>query len=458
MGITASNTHETTTSGTHDDMVNAKPHFNFLGCLGMNFSISMTPLAIGTYLSLSIGTGGPPFFLYEFIFAGLGQIVLCVALAEMASGLPHSSGPAYWVVVLGPKALSRPLGYVVGWLTNACWFFISCASFLFLAQLTMALVEAAEPSYNPKVWHTYLIYCAFATNGFLVNLPRVFKVISWSLSASVFIINASALFIFISLLVRAHPKQSARTVFVDVVNKTGWDSDVVVFFLSILPGAASVGGLDSALHLTDEVDRPSKQIPMVMISSALLSFFTGIPSIIIYLFCNTNPEGLLDPVGGQPIIQLFFDAYDSKALSILASTFLIMCFTIAGWAALTSWNRLYWSFSRDRGFPFSQFSAKLSSSDDLPINALYINLLLIIALGAVQLGSTTAMNALLGGASLCGKSSFGIALALLLWRGRDSLPRDRWLNLGKYGVAVDAIAILWIVWMCIWISFPCTFR
>ncbi|KAK2743503.1 hypothetical protein FQN57_004800 [Myotisia sp. PD_48] len=431
-----------------------KVHFSVLSCLGVNFSISATPLAIGSYLALSIGTGGPPFFFYEFIFAGIGQIILCVALAELASSFPHSLGPAHWVAVLGPKKYGKQLGYMMGWLTNACWFFICAASYLFLSQLTMAIIEATIPSYAPKMWHTYLLYIGFTLNGLLVNLPGAFKMLSWSLKAAVFFINGSAVFVFVTLLARASPKQSARTVFLDVVNETGWTSNVVVFFLCILPGVAGVGGLDSAPHLTDEVDNPKKQIPQVMIGSALLSFFTGIPSILIYLFCNTNPEGLITPVGGQPIIQLFADAYNSTALTVLATLCIIITFNIAAWSALTSWSRLYWAFSKDGGLPFSKFTARLSSSHSFPINALVVNTGLLIAIGAIQIGSTTALNALLGGASLCGKTSWALSIGLLLWRGRGTLDEDRWLKLGHFGYVIDVLAVFWAVWVCVWISFP----
>ena len=72
--------------------VKPKVHFNLLSCLGVNFSITATPVAIGTYLALSIGTGGPPFFFFDFLYAGFFQIILCLALAELASAIPHSSG------------------------------------------------------------------------------------------------------------------------------------------------------------------------------------------------------------------------------------------------------------------------------------------------------------------------------------------------------------------------------
>lgn len=357
-------------------------------------------------------------------------------------------------MVLGPKRLGRLLGYIMGWSTVACWFFISAVTNLFLAQLIIGLAAATHDDYAPKDWHTYLVYAAMTLTAYVLALPKTHHIIGWILTASVVFINAAALLIFIALLVRANPKQSARTVFVDIVNETGWGSNVVVFFLSILPGVAAVGGIDSATHLADEMDNPGKQIPQVMIGSALLSFLIGIPSIIIYLFCTVDQAALLDPVGGQPVIQLFRDAFNSTGLTVTATICNILACACANFAALVSWSRLYWSFSRDGGLPFSAFTAKLSESESIPVNALTVCTILNLLIGLLQLGASTALNALLGAASLCGKSSWALCFAMLFWRGRDALDKDRWLNLGRFGLPIDIIAFIWAIWVCIWVSFP----
>lgn len=148
------------------------------------------------------------------------------------------------------------------------------------------------------------------------------------------------------------------------------------------------------------------------------------------------------------------DSFRSQGLTITATIALIVSFTIGGWAAFVSWSRLYWSFSRDGGLPFSNFTAKLSGEDAIPVNALTVCTGLNLAIGLLQLGASTALNALLGGASLCGKSSWALCFILLFWRGRDALDNDRWLNLGKFGYLIDGLAMLWAIWVCVWISFP----
>lgn len=72
--------------------VQPKVHFNLFQTLAMNFSITCTPLSIGAYLSLIVGLGGSPFYIWGFLFASVFQLILGLAVAEIASAIPHSSG------------------------------------------------------------------------------------------------------------------------------------------------------------------------------------------------------------------------------------------------------------------------------------------------------------------------------------------------------------------------------
>ena len=74
------------------EVLRPKVHFNLFQAIGMNFSVTATPVAVGAYLSLIIGLGGFPYFVWCFVFTGSFQLVLGLVLAEIASALPHSSG------------------------------------------------------------------------------------------------------------------------------------------------------------------------------------------------------------------------------------------------------------------------------------------------------------------------------------------------------------------------------
>lgn len=66
--------------------------FNLWSTLGLVYSVTATPVAIGSYLTFSLVLGGSPFYVYGYIFAVGFNIVLCIALAEISSLFPHPSG------------------------------------------------------------------------------------------------------------------------------------------------------------------------------------------------------------------------------------------------------------------------------------------------------------------------------------------------------------------------------
>lgn len=365
-----------------------------------------------------------------------------------------SLGPCFWVQHLAPPKYSRFLGYLTGWLTTALWWFLTAGANLFLCQLTLGAAQANNPGYQPPEWHYFLVYCAWATMNFLPNLPRLFKVLPYMLTAGVVIINASGLYLLVTLLVRATPKQSAHDVFVQVVNESGWPSNGVVFFLALTPGLLLVAGFDSVTHITDELETPTKQVPQVMIGSALLSAVTALIMAIVYSFCAVNVANLLNPYGHQPMIQLVFDSSRSRALATIASILMIVGGYLAAVATFTSWNRLYWSFAREGGLPFSRAMSKLSTRDALPVNAMLVNYVLTLGLGTIQLGSLTALNALAGSAVVCTTLTYSLLFGLLLWRGRNFLNADRWFNLGRFGNVAYVVAMVWCMFVTVWLCFP----
>lgn len=345
--------------------------------------------------------------------------------------------------------------YLIGWWTNCAWLCITAATNQYCADWIVATASAIYPEWEVQTWQTWLMCVGVSLIALLLNLPGGFKLLSYISRSAVVIINVTALFMIIALLVRANPKQSASVVFVEVVNTSGWESLGTVFFLSMLPGLACMGALDSALHLTDEVDNATKQVPQVMMGSFGLGALSGVITIIVLGFCNINPPALGNAPGGMALVQLFIDAYDSPALVLTTNVLFTICFAIASFSCLTSWSRLYWSFSRHEMLPFYRWTARLSSSDTLPINALILNTVLANLLTLIKIGNTTAMNAILGSVKLFISCAFIPCFALLLWRGRHPLDPNRWLNLGTFwGPILNVIAITWCLFISVWLCFP----
>lgn len=69
-----------------------KVHFSLWSAIGVQYSVTSAPIAIGTYLSLIIGLGGSPAYFWGYFMMGFFQLASCLAVCELASAIPHSSG------------------------------------------------------------------------------------------------------------------------------------------------------------------------------------------------------------------------------------------------------------------------------------------------------------------------------------------------------------------------------
>ncbi|KAF3024782.1 hypothetical protein E8E14_007757 [Neopestalotiopsis sp. 37M] len=434
--------------------IHMKKHFSLWSSLGVQFSVTASPLTLGTYLSLNMGVGGAPGYFWGFIFVGVFQLIGTLVTAEIASSLPHSSGPAYWVVALAPSKFARFSGYIMGWLTTCAWMCITAASCLYPAQLTTALAAVMNPAYEPAAWHTYIVYVGYALIALFLNLPKTFKSVGLLMQASLILINGTAIYLLVSLLVMATPKASPKAVFIDFVNETGWSSNGAVFLIGLLPSIAALGSLDNVIHLTDEVEQPRSNIPKVLLINFALSFAAGLPMIVVYEFCNVDPPSLLTPVGGQPFVQLLVNAYQSPAMVAAGVTLTIISLFIGACASLISWSRLYWSFAQNGSLPFSAKMSRLTSKEDLPLNALLWCTLINCAIGAISIGPLTAMNALIGAAGVCSLIAFASTFGLAICKGRGSFGQQRTFSLGRLGTPLYWLGFLWCLFMMVWLSMP----
>ncbi|KAH6982403.1 putative choline and nitrogen mustard permease [Ilyonectria destructans] len=428
--------------------------FSLWSSMGLQYSLTSTPLAVGAYLGSVIGVGGSPVFIYGYILAVLCNLCVCVSLAEIAAVYPHTSGQIFWTAIMAPKKVSRALSYLCAWITSAAYFFITAACTLLSSQLFWALVQVIRTTFVLQPWHYYVGYVGATLVAMAFNVP-LFKLYPYMLKGMVVYINLGSLYVLIALLVRTHPKQSASFVFADFVNNTGWSSNGVVFFLGLLPGATAVNCFEGAAHLAEEMPNPKKNVPRVMLGSALMSGISGLPMILVYMFCNTKPENLLDPIGGQPIAQLLVDSLDSEALVVIAVLIYILVMLAANVCLLTGFSRIIWAVSRHGALPGSGFISAVNSYYDLPVNAVIAGSVLIIAIGTIQLGSTTAINAILGGGIVMCYLSYMIVLGCLLYSGRASVfPTKRFFNMGRYGIFFNIVSVVWMPFITVWLCFP----
>ncbi|KAL4795361.1 amino acid permease-domain-containing protein [Aspergillus venezuelensis] len=426
----------------HEDERRMSIRFNLWSTLGLVYSTTATPIAVGSYLTFSLELGESPYYTYCYIFAVGLNIILCAALADIAAVYPHSSGHIYWIEKLVPERYVNVLSYRTGALTSAAWFLWTAGTYLLTAQILTAVAMALKPSYTAQQWHILLISWAQALVSALWNIP-LFKTWPASLKSMVVITNAGVLFLAVALLVRTSPKQSARE-------------------LST--------GFDAVAHMVDEMPDPARQVPQVMVGNALLSGILGLPMTIIFCFCISNRENLLDPVGGVTIIQLFLDSLRSTPLFVLSSLLYIVVTIAAGTAVTTTTSRVLWSFSTHHGLLFSswfsQFTTtsipRVSTFTLVPANAILTVAILSSIVLILTLGPSFVLGSFFGAANICFYISYALTISAFFYAKwcapqliADSISRPRPFTLGRIMSAVSGIiSILWCIFASVWLVFP----
>ncbi|KAK5051034.1 hypothetical protein LTR84_003593 [Exophiala bonariae] len=430
-----------------------RPRFSVLSAIGIQFSISATPLAVGSYIVFTLGAGGSPFFFYAFLVAALGQLIICTCMAEIASVFPHASGQVFWTAALAPPKWSRFLSYWNGAATTLGWIFANAGTYVFTAQIWTATMKIRNPSWEVQTWQVFLIACGCAVIGVILNI-WLFDYYPHVTRFMVVFINLATVYVLVTLLVRATPKASARTVFIDVINETGWGSNGLVFLLCFLPGCVAISCFDTAAHMSEEMDEPERQIPLVMVGGSLLCALTGIPMILVYLFCTVAPMHLLEPAGGQPVFQLFMDGFRSDALLTVAMVIYCIVYLSSCPATIATTSRLIWSLASHGALPFGNFIGYVEPKRQIPANAVYITAVISSLVGLLIFGPTTVLNGVFGAGAVCFFFSYGLPIWLNVATLGKQLPSTRYFNLKGLSLPLSIMAICWQLITVVFLSFP----
>ncbi|KAI7363519.1 amino acid transporter [Hortaea werneckii] len=324
---------------------------------------------------------------------------------------------------------------------------------IIIPQILTAPIIHYNPAHVSKPWHIFLIYQAGSAACLLHNVFAL-RQSMWIFNL-IFALSVATFFVAtVTCLARAPGFQSNQSVWVTFFNRTGWESEGVVFLTGILSPGYMYAGLDGAIHLAEESKNPTTAVPRALLSTWIVGFLTSFVVAIACMYTAQDFDKIASTPTGFPIFELFRQAMRSDA----ASTVMLVVMLLAVFAALAGCqqtaSRLTWAFARDRGL-FG--SSKLSHMDEkwlVPVWALCANAAVIFIIGCVYLGSSTAFNAFIGTGLILQLITFAIPAALLLLRRRSAqyLPKSRkfkvpavigWVaNAGTVGFTV-IVTIFW---------------
>ncbi|MEU6512333.1 amino acid permease [Streptomyces sp. NPDC046942] len=412
---------------------------------------------------LGFGLGGASFFwTWPLVFAG--QLLVALCFAELAARWPISGAIYQW----SSRLAGTTAGWFVGWI-------------MVIGQiLTVAAAAIAAQAVLPGIWSGFqivggpgadpsvgsptgarnavLLGCLLLVVTTVVNILGIRQMAAaTSFGVTVEIIGVIALVLALFFL----PERGPRV----VLHHTGWAGHggyAGAFLASSLMAAYVMVGFDSAGELAEETHSPRRTTPRTILRALITSGVGGALLILSGLMAaGSLTDGKLAAGGLSWVL--------TDRLGSVVGRLLLCCVAVAVFACTlavqTSGARMMYSMAREGALPFHRRLAKVSARTGTPVTTSIVVGVAAAAALLVNIGQAAIFTAL---SSLCIALLYlaylGVTLPLLVGRirqraagglpaGVDETGRPLF-SLGRWGVAVNAVAVLYQAGMTVNLVWP----
>lgn len=447
----------------------------FAAILGSALAITAVPYGMGSALASAALYGGRQL---SMVVGLLVVVVLdgCVAasLAELASRFPASSGVYYWSYRLllpsndkpagggsstsasaASSAVAAPLAYVTGWFWLVGNWTIALSVNFGFASLIAATVCICRPAFgDAPAWQLLLIFYALCLLTFAICalgdslLPYVDRVAAvWNL------LTILVVLVVVAATARAGRHSAATALGHYDPSFSGWVRGFA-FFVGLLPPSYTFCAIGMVTSMAEECEDPETQVPRAM---TLCMPLGGVAALVFVLpLCFTLPSPRADllavPYGqALPYVLARVVGGAGGAVAVMALVFGVALFCSV--SITTTASRCTWAFARDAGIPGSRLWAARTAAGQ-PLPALALVTVVQMLLGLVNLGSTSAFTAFVSVGVIGLAAGYLVPIAISLATRRREVAMARWRLSPALGIAVNVVALLWIVFELVLFSMP----
>lgn len=359
--------------------------FGFMSILGFSCSALLSWEGVLVNSVTSLLNGGPAGVMWGFLINFVGTISVYAALGELTSIAPTAAGqcishptqiyvliislelvltiarmpPDHWVAMLAPHSCSTFLAYITAWLTTMAWQAIGVSICYLVATILQGIVVLGNPQYIPTAWQTVLIM--WAVSIFAVGANSTTSRALAKFEGLVLIIHLVGCFGILIPMVYLSPHNNPSVVFTTFLNEGGWPTQALSFLVGFPSGAASLIGADCAIHLSEEIQSAATVVPRAIMYTILINGALALSVLVGMLFCLTDIESALEASHTMfyPFLQIFYSAVKNRAGACAMASLILVLAIVSAVGVYASASRMLWSFSRDRGLPFSSYLIKV---------------------------------------------------------------------------------------------------
>ncbi|WP_167815085.1 APC family permease [Sporolactobacillus shoreae] len=417
-----------------------KRNLKLFSSFAVAFSFISITTGIFANYQFVLTTGGPA-GIWSWVVTFIGQLLVALIFAELAGVIPISGYSYQWITRLSNKMM----GWITGWI---------CICFLVL--VVPAIDSGVAPIFatliglkgTPSEITTIIIVTLIVQAA--INIVGV-KLASYINNAAVFTESLGIIALTVVLLVVALKNGNDPSILLNTVNKGEGASYIGPFMMSMLMGAFTLVGFESAANLSEETINPGKTVPKAIISSVFLAGVFGTAFLVaVTLAIKSLPATLASSSPLPYILQTSLGSVIGKLFLVIVSISIFACGTVA----MTSGSRLVYVMSRNRAFFFSNLFKKVSSRTSSPIYAT----ILILVFGIVATVFSSSLTTLIGVTAILPAIIYFITIVCYGLARKNVKIKEGNFNLGKAAKPVFILAILWLIFELAILTVPTQFH
>ncbi|MBI5200467.1 MAG: amino acid permease [Elusimicrobia bacterium] len=399
-----------------------------------NFAVSFTVISILTgaiaLFGHGLNFGGPAVNGFGWLIVAAFTMLVAASMAEIASAIPTAGAMYHWAAILG--------GPGWGWFT--AWFnFVGQMATTAGIGYTIAQFAVDLLGWQGQA-NLLILYAAILVSWGLINHYGI-RLVSWANEFSVWYHIAVTLAIMIAFLFFA-PRQPVSFLF-----KTGFTTSKYpyawAFLVGLLQAQWTITGYDASAHITEETVDPRRNAPWGLFLAVVVSAIFGYGLLVAVTL------GIQDLAASAAAANPFIDVAErafGKWWGSAMDWAIMPAMWCCGLSSITANARMTFAFARDKGMPGWRQWCKVSPKFRTPAHAVWLS----VALAFVVALYSGAFNVIASLSTIGLYVSYIIPVVLVL-RARLS---GKWAelgpwNLGKWGFAINAAAILWTAFICV---------
>jgi urea carboxylase system permease len=389
---------------------------------------------------LGYGYGGPAFF-WTWPAMLLGQFAVALCFAELAAHYPLCGGVYQWSRHVG----SRGFGWMAGW--------------VYLASLviTLAAVALALNVTLPQILPAARVVENDARNAVLLGLGLIaFSTLISSVGVRLLSrINNVGVFselVGVALLIVLLACRAVRGPGVVLDTQGKGEGEGLGYFGPFCAAAIMASyvlyGYDTAGSLAEETTHPRRRAPRAILQALLAAGVAGGLLLLFTLMAVSNlaDAQLADEKGGLPF------AVKDVLGDGLGTVFLwdvVFAITVCTLAVHTGTVRIVFAMARDNNLPFARSLSRVSGSARTPLVAVLVIGLLAALILLVNVDFRNLVLVVISLSIVWANLAYLFVTGPLLarrlrgWPVRGGSGAKGVFSLGKCGLAVNVLAVLW---------------